>query len=561
MFRYLALSALPLAALSLLPFASVAAQAEDVSRPALMAQAEPPPQLEQGDPDEQAAPEEGKDDRKGKKSRKRDRDAAPPAPSANVPAEIEKKAPPPQERTEKRRKSVDETVEPPQGPPPEAAVQKKKRPDRVNDEPPAQEPAQAATPAEPPSDEPPQRKRREQQAEPQDVEQPKTEAPPKREAQPKPEPKSEPASEPAKTAAPPPLKEQPKPQPQETKQQPQGTQPPQKSQETKAPPPARDGSAQRAGSEGNMADVKKGRRQRTEDGGKRTVIEEPGNRVIVKEGGQTTIRHDETERLRRTSKDVRREKRKDGTSVTIAVRPGGIEVYSVFDDGGHLQRRYRRGKDGREVNLIDNRRGDRDGRHHGDDDRGGRDRGHGGIGFYLDLRPPRVGIPRNRYVVEYDSASEEDVYDALIAPPVEKLERGYTLDEIRYNRNLRDRMRRIDLDTVNFAFGSWEVAPSQYDKLSRVARAINRILDRRPDEMFLVEGHTDAVGSDIDNLTLSDRRAEEVAYILTETFNVPPENLVTQGYGEEYLKVVTQQPERANRRVAVRRITPLLARR
>jgi outer membrane protein OmpA-like peptidoglycan-associated protein len=262
---------------------------------------------------------------------------------------------------------------------------------------------------------------------------------------------------------------------------------------------------------------------------------------------------------------VRREKRKDGTNVTIAVRPGGIEVYSVFGDDGRLQRRYRRGKDGREVTLIDNRRGDRDhdrgDRNRGDHDRGGRDRGHGGIGFYLDLRPPRVGIPRNRYIVEYDNASEEDVYDALRAPPVEELGRGYTLDEIRYNRNLRDRMRRIDLDTVNFAFGSWEVAPSQYEKLARVARAINRILDRRPDEMFLVEGHTDAVGSDIDNLTLSDRRAEEVAYILTESFNVPPENLVTQGYGEEFLKINTQQPERANRRVAVRRITPLLARR
>jgi outer membrane protein OmpA-like peptidoglycan-associated protein len=51
-----------------------------------------------------------------------------------------------------------------------------------------------------------------------------------------------------------------------------------------------------------------------------------------------------------------------------------------------------------------------------------------------------------------------------------------------------------------------------------------------------------------------------VAIILTDTFGVPPENLVTQGYGEEFLKVPTAGPERLNRRVAVRRITPLLAR-
>jgi OOP family OmpA-OmpF porin len=92
-----------------------------------------------------------------------------------------------------------------------------------------------------------------------------------------------------------------------------------------------------------------------------------------------------------------------------------------------------------------------------------------------------------------------------------------------------------------------------------LARVLLRVLDRRPNEVFLVEGYTDAVGSEIDNLSLSDRRAESVAQILTESFGVPPENLVTQGYGERFLKIPTSGPERANRRVAVRRITPLMA--
>ena len=77
----------------------------------------------------------------------------------------------------------------------------------------------------------------------------------------------------------------------------------------------------------------------------------------------------------------------------------------------------------------------------------------------------------------------------------------------------------------------------------------------------MVEGHTDAVGADVANLSLSDRRAEAVAQILTDEFAIPPENLVTQGYGEQFLKVETAGPERANRRVAVRRITPLMAQR
>jgi outer membrane protein OmpA-like peptidoglycan-associated protein len=76
--------------------------------------------------------------------------------------------------------------------------------------------------------------------------------------------------------------------------------------------------------------------------------------------------------------------------------------------------------------------------------------------------------------------------------------------------------------------------------------------------VFLVEGHTDAVGADIDNLSLSDRRAEEVAYLLSEYYDVPAENLTTKGYGERNLKVPTSGPARENRRVTMRRITPLL---
>ena len=129
------------------------------------------------------------------------------------------------------------------------------------------------------------------------------------------------------------------------------------------------------------------------------------------------------------------------------------------------------------------------------------------------------------------------MYEALSAPPIEELDREYSLEEIRASPNLRDRMRRVDLDVINFEFGSWEVNPDQYSRLEWVANAINRVLERNPDEIFLIEGHTDAVGSDEDNLSLSDRRAEAVANVLSEQFEVPPENLVTQGYGEQFLKV------------------------
>lgn len=306
---------------------------------------------------------------------------------------------------------------------------------------------------------------------------------------------------------------------------------------------------QRAGPPFHRLDELKGlRKQRVEQGG-RTIIEEPDKRIIVKEQGRTIIRHDESERFRRKFKDVR-EERRNGLRIATFVRPDGVHVISEYDQHDRLVRRYRRHRDGRTVVLIDNRH-----HHHGPGFVTGLV-----IGALLNLPPPRVHIPREKYIVEYEDASYDDVYEALTAPPVEELDRGYTLDEIRYNHSLRERMRRIDLDSITFDFGSWEVAPDQYGKLERIARAINRVLDRNPDEIFMIEGHTDAVGSDEDNLTLSDRRAETVAMILSDEFGVPPENLVTQGYGEQFLKIPTEAPERANRRVSVRRITPLMSR-
>src|SRR5262249_1442233 len=97
------------------------------------------------------------------------------------------------------------------------------------------------------------------------------------------------------------------------------------------------------------------------------------------------------------------------------------------------------------------------------------------------------------------------------------------------------------------------------DKLQVIADDLNRIISANPREVFLVEGHTDAVGNDVDNMSLSDRRAETVALILSDKFGVPPENLVTQGYGSQFLRIPTQAAERGNRRVPIRRITPLIA--
>jgi len=289
---------------------------------------------------------------------------------------------------------------------------------------------------------------------------------------------------------------------------------------------------------GRIDDVRRERREVRE--GDRNIIQEAG-RVIIQEAGRAIIRHNEIERFRADARDVRVERRGNET-VTVVERPDGVRIVTVTDEYGRLVRRSRRGPDGREFVLIDNRY-----------------RGPAVVGnYYVDLPPPVIRIPRERYIVEAERASREDIYAALMAPPVERIDRRYTLDEIRYSPRLLERMPRVDLDTVNFDSGSWQLTPDQIGRLQVIADGIKQALAQNPGEVFLIQGHTDAVGSDVDNLSLSDRRAESVALALSEQFQVPAENLTTQGYGEQYLKVQTDGPERQNRRVTVQRITPLL---
>jgi outer membrane protein OmpA-like peptidoglycan-associated protein len=284
----------------------------------------------------------------------------------------------------------------------------------------------------------------------------------------------------------------------------------------------------------------RGQRRESDVGG-RKVFTEPGRIIVQDPSGQSFIRHNEVDRFRYGARDIRTQQVGD-ESRTIVVRPDGSEIITVVGRDGQLLRRVRRDRGGREIIIIDNSfRGPR-----------------GAGGFYVDLPPPVIRIPQNRYIVDYDQASPELVYDTLLAPPVDRIERRYSLDEIRYSQTVRQRMPSIDLDTINFDLGSWEIPPDQASKLQVIADGLNKAISRNPRLVFLIEGHTDAVGSDIDNLSLSDRRAESAAQLLTQQFQVPAENLTSQGYGEQYLKIPTQDAERQNRRVTIRNITPLL---
>ncbi|OBQ70419.1 OmpA family protein [Mesorhizobium erdmanii] len=277
------------------------------------------------------------------------------------------------------------------------------------------------------------------------------------------------------------------------------------------------------------------------------VLKEIGDRVIIQLGGQTMVQSNDGPRMNRGAKDVYYEDLPQGRTRETVQRDNGVQIVTIRNRYGDVIQRSRITPDGREyvLSYVDERsyQDDGDWRDPGDD-----------------LPPMRLTIPRRQYILDSeDVESPDDYYTFLEQPPVEKVQRLYSIDEVKRSARVRDIARRVDLDTLNFEFGSSSISDTEVQKLQGVADAMEKLLKKNPAETFLIEGHTDAVGTPEANLALSDRRAEAVAEALTNAFGIPPENLTTQGYGEEYLKVNTSAPNRENRRVAIRRITSLVA--
>jgi outer membrane protein OmpA-like peptidoglycan-associated protein len=133
-----------------------------------------------------------------------------------------------------------------------------------------------------------------------------------------------------------------------------------------------------------------------------------------------------------------------------------------------------------------------------------------------------------------------------------------TVREFKRRPDLRRMAPSIDIQSINFAFGSSEIPRSQYGKVENIADALDRLLSRRPGTRVLIEGHTDAVGSQSANLLLSEDRAASLKRTLVRDFGIPRRALETVGYGEDFLLVPTQNENWRNRRVTLRRFDDFL---
>jgi len=264
------------------------------------------------------------------------------------------------------------------------------------------------------------------------------------------------------------------------------------------------------------------------------VVSRSGDRVVVEDpNGDLRVLKDDDALIRRPGDEVRTETFDDGSSRNIVTKPDGSRIVTIRGRDGTVLRRVSIDAQGNEYVLFD------------------------------DLQQEEQVVVNELPQVQQNttrvSTTDEDALRAALQAELNAQQQGrFSLRQVREIKQVRALAPELELDAVRFATGSAAIQPEQARSLASIGRTLSELIARDPRTVILVEGHTDAVGDATYNLALSDRRAETVALALTEYFDVPPENMITQGYGEAALKVPTLEAEPANRRAVVRNITSLL---
>jgi outer membrane protein OmpA-like peptidoglycan-associated protein len=129
-----------------------------------------------------------------------------------------------------------------------------------------------------------------------------------------------------------------------------------------------------------------------------------------------------------------------------------------------------------------------------------------------------------------------------------RIEQRKKLDEIVKQQDLP----RVDIE-INFDFNSAEITPASIPDVDELGKALSS--EALSAYRIVLNGHTDAVGSDGFNQELSERRAASVRQYLIEVFKIAPDRLIAIGYGEERLKNPAVPDGAENRRVEIINLT------
>lgn len=102
---------------------------------------------------------------------------------------------------------------------------------------------------------------------------------------------------------------------------------------------------------------------------------------------------------------------------------------------------------------------------------------------------------------------------------------------------------------IIFGYNSAELTDTAKEQLKPVGEALAS--GKLSNLSFVVEGHTDAIGGDAYNKTLSEQRAASVKSFLVTTFNLPSTQIQIVGKGKSDLLDPAHPDSEVNRRVRI----------
>jgi outer membrane protein OmpA-like peptidoglycan-associated protein len=106
----------------------------------------------------------------------------------------------------------------------------------------------------------------------------------------------------------------------------------------------------------------------------------------------------------------------------------------------------------------------------------------------------------------------------------------------------------IDLD-IQFDYNSADIRTASLPSVQALGRALSN--PSLKGSVFVVAGHTDAIGGEAYNMGLSERRADTIKSYLVSKFGIAGSDLVTVGYGKDKPKDANAPMDPINRRVQV----------
>lgn len=140
--------------------------------------------------------------------------------------------------------------------------------------------------------------------------------------------------------------------------------------------------------------------------------------------------------------------------------------------------------------------------------------------------------------------AESQFIDSLRNKP----SRSITLNEREKIATIAQTKQGIDFE-INFDYNSAKIAAAALPIAKHLGEALTS-----PDlkgSTFVIEGHTDAKGSENFNQKLSERRADAVKRFLAARYKIPATQMVAVGYGKSQLKDPNDSFGEENRRVRV----------